>query len=217
VTCTAESLTPLWHAQRSHWHRCDFWHHRRETVATFKGNIYWKNIHSQIVLHHTYNFHTQKWGLTRDRVLSQRSHWHHCDKNRRLHSRFSQRILIHIQEGFNPCLRGPGEVVWWQKKQRSKRQLVVHNAFFWSLVTKIAAKQNTVHSIYHSLVINFTRSAHALLDHIRALATAHNSAQIFLAKKVLFGYIKICRIWTRQASFVLFFPWELRILPFLLW
>jgi hypothetical protein len=23
VTCTAVSLTPLWHAQRYHWHRCD--------------------------------------------------------------------------------------------------------------------------------------------------------------------------------------------------
>jgi hypothetical protein len=51
VTCTAESLTPLWPAQRSRdlhsgvidsaaqiWHRCDFWHHLCEDLATFKGH-----------------------------------------------------------------------------------------------------------------------------------------------------------------------------------
>jgi hypothetical protein len=54
---------------------------------------------------------TQKiWGLTRDRILSQRCHWHYCDENRRFHSLFSPRIRSHIQKGFNPCIRGLGEL-----------------------------------------------------------------------------------------------------------
>jgi hypothetical protein len=126
VMCTAESWTPLWHAQWSHWHRCadmqilkckydtavTFEYNLCRALATFKGNIYRKNIHRSIVLHYTYNLHTQKWGLTRDR-------WLRCDKNRRLLSRFSRRILIHIEKGINPCIRGLGGVVWW-KNQRSK-------------------------------------------------------------------------------------------------
>jgi hypothetical protein len=45
------------------WHRCDFRHNLCEALATFKGNIYRKNIHRPIVLHYTYNFHTQKMGV----------------------------------------------------------------------------------------------------------------------------------------------------------
>jgi hypothetical protein len=45
--------------------------------------------------------------------MTRRRHWLRCDKNRRLQSRFSRRILIHIQKGFNPCIRGLGGVVWW--------------------------------------------------------------------------------------------------------
>jgi hypothetical protein len=45
------------------WHRCDFWHHLREALATFKGNIYRKNIHRPIVLHYSYYFQTQKMGV----------------------------------------------------------------------------------------------------------------------------------------------------------
>jgi hypothetical protein len=76
MTCTAGSLTPLWPAQRSHWlrcdmhsgvidiwHRCGFWHHLCGALATFKGNIYRKNIQRPIVIHNTYNFHTQKMGV----------------------------------------------------------------------------------------------------------------------------------------------------------
>jgi hypothetical protein len=40
------------------WHRCDFLRPICEALVTFKGNIYPKNIHRPIVLHHTYNFHT---------------------------------------------------------------------------------------------------------------------------------------------------------------
>jgi hypothetical protein len=65
-TCAAVSLTPVWHAQRYQWHRCDFGLHIPETLATFKGNIYRKIKHRQIVLHYFYSFHTKIWGLTRD-------------------------------------------------------------------------------------------------------------------------------------------------------
>jgi hypothetical protein len=47
---------------------------------------------------------------------SQRSHGLRCDKNRVLQSRFSRRILIHIEKGFNPCLRVLGGVVWWKNR-----------------------------------------------------------------------------------------------------
>jgi hypothetical protein len=30
-------------------------------------------------LFYIYNFHTKIWGLTKDRFLSQRCHWHRCD------------------------------------------------------------------------------------------------------------------------------------------
>jgi hypothetical protein len=80
VTCTTESLTPLWYAQRCHWHRfemhsgvndtpvqiwhrCDFGPHIQMALATFKGNIYKKNIHRQIDLHYSNNFHTQNMGV----------------------------------------------------------------------------------------------------------------------------------------------------------
>jgi hypothetical protein len=65
VMCTAESLTPLWHAQRSH---------------------------------------------------SQR-----CDKNQRLHGRFSRRILIHIKK--KPCIRDPGKL-FDEKKTRGRKSSV---------------------------------------------------------------------------------------------
>jgi hypothetical protein len=45
---SVESLTPLWYAQRSYWHHCavqiwhlcDFWHHLREALATFKAVLW---------------------------------------------------------------------------------------------------------------------------------------------------------------------------------
>jgi hypothetical protein len=48
---------------------------------------------------------------------SQRSHWLCCDKNWQFQSWVSQRILIHIQKGFNPCIRGLGGVVLWKKPE----------------------------------------------------------------------------------------------------
>jgi hypothetical protein len=62
-------------------------------------------------------FTHKKWGLTRDSFLSQQSHRLLCDKNRRLQSLFPRRILIHIEKGFKPCLRGLGGVVWWKKPE----------------------------------------------------------------------------------------------------
>jgi hypothetical protein len=71
VTCTAVSITLLCKYDA----RCDFGPHIREALATFKGNIYQKNIHRQIVLHYTTHpilTHKKIWGLTRERFLSQR-------------------------------------------------------------------------------------------------------------------------------------------------
>jgi hypothetical protein len=135
---SAESLTPLWHAQRSHWHRCDMHSWVIDTAVTLDIIIarLWLPL-KEITIKKAYigklsytipiTFTHTKWGLTRNRFLTQRSHWHHCDKNWRLvwlHSRFSRRILIHIQKGFNPCIRGPGEVVWWRKKTRGRKSRV---------------------------------------------------------------------------------------------
>jgi hypothetical protein len=100
--------------QRCQWHRCDFGPHIREALATFKGNIYRENIHRQTVLHYAYNIHTKNMGLTRDSFLSQRCHWHHCDENLLLQSRFSSRIWSLMQKGFNPCNRGLGGVDLWK-------------------------------------------------------------------------------------------------------
>jgi hypothetical protein len=116
VTC----LTPLWPALRCA-NMTPLWllTYLCEALANFKGNIYRKNIHRPIVLHYTVpiTFTYKKWGLTRDRFLSQQGHWLRCDKNRRSQSWFSRRILIHIEKCFNPCLRGLGGVVWWKKPE----------------------------------------------------------------------------------------------------
>jgi hypothetical protein len=138
--CTAESMTPLWHAhfaQRSHWLRCDvhsgvidiavqickFWKNIAKplTVQMWLCCDFWRNLWLPLkglsiektyigqlsyTIHITFTY--KKWGLTRDRFLSQRSQWQ---------SRFSRRILIHIEKGFTPCLRGLGGVVWWKKPE----------------------------------------------------------------------------------------------------
>jgi hypothetical protein len=111
VTCTAISMTPLWHAQRYQWHRCDLHSgvndttvtckavsmtmlckydtvpccalgpHISEILATFKGNIYRKNIHRKI--HYIYCFHTKNMGGFGHSGVN--------DQNRRFRSRFSSR------------------------------------------------------------------------------------------------------------------------------
>jgi hypothetical protein len=156
LTCTAESLTTLWPAQRSHWLRCDL-HSGVIDSAVITKSIFSANTNpctaesltplckydtavtfdvifarlwlplKRISIEKTYigqlsytipiTFTHKKWGLASDRFLSQQSHWLRCDKNRRLQSRFSRRILIHIEKGFNPCIRGLGGVVWWKKPE----------------------------------------------------------------------------------------------------
>jgi hypothetical protein len=44
-------------------HRFAKGHNILSDLATFKGNIYTKNIHTQIVLHYTYSFYTKKYGV----------------------------------------------------------------------------------------------------------------------------------------------------------
>jgi hypothetical protein len=45
--------------------------------------------------------------------MSQRCQWHRCAVC------IWVRYPYKIRKGFNPCIRGPGEVVWREKKQRS--------------------------------------------------------------------------------------------------
>jgi hypothetical protein len=103
VHVTAESVTPLKFfkifiiAQRSQWLRCAS-HSRVNDSAV----------------------HVTAESVTL-LCMSQRSRWLRCDKTRRLQSRFSRRILIHIEKGFNPCLRGLGGVVWWKTRGRKSR------------------------------------------------------------------------------------------------
>jgi hypothetical protein len=110
-TCTEVSMTPLC--------KCDtavtFGTHIRVALATFKENINLKNIHRKIFLHYIYNIHTKIWGLTEDRFLSQRCHWHRCDENRRFRSWSVSRMWSHIKKGSNLCIRDLGGVVWWKK------------------------------------------------------------------------------------------------------
>jgi hypothetical protein len=96
------------------WHRCDFGPHIPEALATFKGNIYRKNILRKIFLHYIYSiaFTQQIWGLTRDG-------FGHCDQSRQFRRRFSSRIRIHIQKGFNLCISAWGRCLM-KKNQRSK-------------------------------------------------------------------------------------------------
>jgi hypothetical protein len=48
-----------------------------------------------------------------------RYQWHRWGQNHRFQSRISSRIPSHLQKGFKPCIRGPGEVVLL-KNQRPK-------------------------------------------------------------------------------------------------
>jgi hypothetical protein len=73
------NLTRLHTAQRSPWHRCDMHSRVIDTAVQYDTAVtlnlifewlwlplkgrYWKNIHKHIVLHYTYNFHTQNMGV----------------------------------------------------------------------------------------------------------------------------------------------------------
>jgi hypothetical protein len=115
VTWTVESLTPLW--QKLVITKVDFlWH------AWLRCDVHSEVNDSAVTC--TAESLTLLWPAQRNHWLPQRSHWltqrsHllRCDKNRQLQSRFSLRILIHIEKGFNPCLRGLGAVVWWKTSE----------------------------------------------------------------------------------------------------
>jgi hypothetical protein len=68
--CTAVSMAPLCKYDTS----VTFGSQMREDLATFKGNIYRRNIHSQIALHYiiSITFLHKIWGLTKDCFWSQR-------------------------------------------------------------------------------------------------------------------------------------------------
>jgi hypothetical protein len=91
VTCKAVSMTPL----------CKY-----DTAVTLDLIFEWLwlplkgiSIEKKYIDKLTYTisitFTQSIWELTKDRFLSQWCHWHRCDENRRLHSRFSPRIRSH--------------------------------------------------------------------------------------------------------------------------
>jgi hypothetical protein len=105
---TAVSLTPLWHAQWSHWHCCP-----NMTPLWLWKYVYKKTYIGKFTYTISTTFRQKIWRLTEDRF----------------HSRFSPRIRSHIKKGFNPCIRGLGGVVWWKKPE-------VENLVSWSLYSK---------------------------------------------------------------------------------
>jgi hypothetical protein len=118
VQVTAVPMTLLFKSQRCHLHRC---------VVCSKIICPHKN---SIVVDHSQKFSTK--------LVAQWCHWHHFD----IHSSvidtavtctavsltmlsnqlcwFSMQIQSHIQKGFNPCIRGLGEVVWWNRGRKSR-------------------------------------------------------------------------------------------------
>jgi hypothetical protein len=125
--CKAESMTPLCRSQRSQWLRCachsgvidsavhgtavsmtplKFFQNLKCIDIPFKGSQSLAKMMSKVTA----------VSMT-PLCTSQRSHWLRCDNNRRLQSRFSRWILIHIEKGFNPCLRGLGELFYAKKPE----------------------------------------------------------------------------------------------------
>jgi hypothetical protein len=108
--CTAESMTPLCMSQRCQWLS---WNIFKICIAAQWNH--WLHCASHRGVNDSAVQVTAK-SMT-PLCMSQRSHWLNCDKSRRLQSRFSRRILIHVEKGFNPCLRGLRGVVWWKKPE----------------------------------------------------------------------------------------------------
>jgi hypothetical protein len=99
--------TPLWHAQRCQWHRCDFWPHVREALPTLRGKCIEKTYIVKLPYTISITFTQQIWGF-----LSQRCHWHRWDQNQRFRSRFSSRNWSHFEKGFKLCIRRLWRVLW---------------------------------------------------------------------------------------------------------
>jgi hypothetical protein len=129
--CTAVSTTPLCMWQRSQWLCCachySQWlccaHHSRVNDSAGHGLVFAEKIdfvitaESMTPLCMSQWCQLLRWNFFKICISAQRSQWLHCEKNRRLQSRFSRRILIHTAKGFNPCLRELGGVVWLKKPE----------------------------------------------------------------------------------------------------
>jgi hypothetical protein len=81
--------------------------------------------------------------ISKKKLAAQRCRWHRCACHSGVNDsavhvtavsmtplcnqlcRLSSRIRSHIRKGFNLCIRDPGEVVWWKKKQTSKISCLV--------------------------------------------------------------------------------------------
>jgi hypothetical protein len=110
VPITAVSMTPLCTSQQSQWLR---WNFLKICIAAQQCQWLRCDVHSGV---NDSAVHVTAVSMT-PLYKSQRSHWLRCDKNWQLQSWFSQRILTHIQKGFNPCIRGLGGVVLWKKPE----------------------------------------------------------------------------------------------------
>jgi hypothetical protein len=133
-------LTLLWHEQRYHCHRSNMYSGVNDNAVTWTLVTPLCKYDTAVTLNFIFNrlwlplkgiyiekktcigkfsytmskLNKKMLGLTTDRFLSQWCHWHHCAQNRRFGSRFSSRIRIPFQKGFNPCIRCLGGVVWWK-------------------------------------------------------------------------------------------------------
>jgi hypothetical protein len=92
------NLTRLHTAHQCHWHRCEWvWtSYSRGSGYLEREYLYIEKTYGTLAncpkLQYIYSLtfkHKKIWGLTKNRFLSKRCHWHRCDQNRRFRSRFS--------------------------------------------------------------------------------------------------------------------------------
>jgi hypothetical protein len=115
-------MTPLCMSQRCQSLRCACHSGVNDSAEIFL-NLHICTAVSMTPLNFFQNLHPCTAESMTTLCTSKRSQWLRCDKSRRLQSQFSRRILIHIEKGFNPCLRAIGGVVW-RKKNRGRKSRV---------------------------------------------------------------------------------------------
>jgi hypothetical protein len=106
VTCTVESLTPLWNAQRSQWHRCDMHSGVIDTAVTCTA-VSWKPLcnnivklsFSRMILNTTVFLCVNMIRLHR----AQRCHWQCCD----MHSGVIDTAVTCKTKSLHRCDFGP--------------------------------------------------------------------------------------------------------------
>jgi hypothetical protein len=87
VTCTAESLTPLWYAQQSHWHHCDMHSVAINTPVQQTGSKIFTNYPknycflcgNMVRLHTAQRFHWQRCDMHSGVIDTAEQIWNRCD------------------------------------------------------------------------------------------------------------------------------------------